>query len=76
MANEKEQVKEQGPELEQPVPAKTEETWEQQQQRKKQEDFVKRNTEAIKQRREILKANGLEDDTQKIDPAEVVKRCC
>ncbi len=78
MANEKEEVKpvEAQPVEAKPAPAKVEETWEEKQQRLKQEDFVRRNAEAIKQRRLVLKANGLEDDTQEIDPAEVKKRCC
>lgn len=58
------------------APALTEESWEQAQQRKFREDFLRRNAAALAARSEILTANGLLDDTAGIDPAEALRRCC
>lgn len=59
-----------------PVAAPVEETWEQQQELIKREEFIKRNEEAIAARRGILEANGLADDTQAMKPDEAANRCC
>jgi hypothetical protein len=56
-----------------------EETWEERRLRELREEYVRRNAEALAARREILRANGLPDDTQDIDPkamVEIMKRCC
>jgi hypothetical protein len=53
-----------------PAPVETE------QQRKFREDYQRRNEAEIAARREILKSNGLPDDTAGIDPKEAFTRCC
>jgi predicted dithiol-disulfide oxidoreductase (DUF899 family) len=57
------------------VAVQVEETWEARQERLKREDFIRRNTEAIAERREILQRNGNVDDTVGMNPADA-QRCC
>jgi hypothetical protein len=57
------------------VAAQVEETWEARQERLKREDFIRRNTEAIAARREVLLRNGNVDDTAGMNPTDA-QRCC
>jgi hypothetical protein len=57
------------------IPASAQ-TWEEQQRIELREEFIRRNAEALAERRRILAENGLPDDTQDIDLAEIAKRCC
>lgn len=52
------------------------ETFEDRQAREAREAAIKRNAEAIAERREILVRNGAVDDTAGMDIEEMAKRCC
>jgi hypothetical protein len=54
----------------------TDETFEQRRAGEFRAAFIKRNTEAIAERREILERNGLADDTSEINPDEALRQCC
>ena len=61
------------------VAAKPEETFEQSQERLKREDYARRNLQAIKDREDIFRRNGLinPDEPFTMDPeAAVNQRCC
>jgi hypothetical protein len=59
-----------------PAAANEAETPEQRRARFAREDFARRQAEAKAARSEVLKRNGLYDDTENINPGEALNSCC